>query len=98
MKTHPGTNIPIDRKNTEQNARHFEGREPVQVRRRPAPDYRVENHGTIYLFRPLNEAAGNHLRENVQEDAQWFGDALVVEHRYASDLAVALTDNGFVVA
>jgi len=35
MKTHPGTNIPIDRKNNEQNARHFEGREPVKVKRPP---------------------------------------------------------------
>jgi len=58
-------------------------------------DYRVENHGTIYLFTPLNYIAFNHLKANVQEDAQWMGDALVVEHRYAYSLAEQLAVDGF---
>jgi hypothetical protein len=47
------------------------------------------------LFRPLTAAAAAHLEENVQEDAQWIGGALVVEHRYAPALAVALKEEGF---
>lgn len=58
-------------------------------------DFLVQNEGTIYLFRPLTTAAAAHLEENVQEDAQWIGGALVVEHRYAPALAVALKEEGF---
>ena len=62
------------------------------------PDFVFENHGTLYLVRPQNEAARRHLQDNVQEDAQWWGDALVVEHRYALPLSEALADNGWDVA
>jgi hypothetical protein len=60
-------------------------------------DFEIQNHGTIFLFVPLNDAADLHIRENVQDDAQWFGGALVVEHRYARDLAQQLTEAGFTV-
>jgi hypothetical protein len=60
-----------------------------------AADFLVQNEGTIFLFRPLTESAAAHLEENVQKDALWFGDALVVEHRYARDLAAALNEEGF---
>ena len=34
----------------------------------------------------------------VQSDAQWFGNALIVEHRYAWGLAVGMKDEGLVLA
>jgi hypothetical protein len=49
-------------------------------------DVEVENHGTIFLVRPLTETARDWLDENVSDDAQYFGGALVVEHRYIEDL------------
>lgn len=58
-------------------------------------DFYVTNHSSIFLFRPLTKAAREHLEENVQEDAQWFGGALVVEHRYAEGLMHALCNEGF---
>jgi hypothetical protein len=58
-------------------------------------DFKVQNEGTIYLFRPLTDAAAAHIEEHVGDDAQFFGGALVVEHRYARDLAVQLTEEGF---
>lgn len=58
-------------------------------------DFRIENHGSIFLFDPLNTAAEEHLRENVSEQAQWFGGSLVVEPRYIADLAAALQAEGF---
>jgi hypothetical protein len=61
------------------------------------PDILVQGGGTVYLFRPLNAAAVEHLEENTSEEAQWFGGALVVEHRYAGDLAEALQEEGFSV-
>jgi hypothetical protein len=60
-------------------------------------DFRIEGGGTVYLFRPLTETAREHLETNVQSDAQWFGDALAVEHRYARDLAAQLAEEGYVI-
>ena len=61
---------------------------PVQV------DAEVENHGTIFLVRPLTEAARDWLAENVSNESQWFGAALVVEHRYAADLVDGMIGDG----
>ena len=45
-------------------------------------DISIEEHGSIFLLRPLNEQASDWLHEHVAEDAQWLRGALVVEHRY----------------
>lgn len=58
-------------------------------------DFRVSNHGSILLFSPENAAADAHIRQNVSDEVMWYGGALVVEHRYANDLAKALMDEGF---
>ncbi len=62
------------------------------------PDISIENHGTIFLFRLNTQAATEWVEERVQSDAQFFGDALVVEHRYARDLATAAVADGLAVA
>jgi len=61
-------------------------------------DISIENHGTIFLFRLNTQAATEWVEEHVQSDAQFFGDALVVEHRYAKDLATAAVADGLAVA
>ncbi len=63
--------------------------------REPSADARVENHGTIFLVRPLTEPALDWLTEHT--DGTWFGNALAVEHRFVSDLVSGLRDCGFVV-
>ena len=62
------------------------------------PDISIENHGAIFLFRLNTPAAAEWVSQNVQEDAQFFGDALVVEHRYAQVLATGMSDAGLVLA
>lgn len=62
------------------------------------PDFSVENHSSIFLFRMNTSAAHTWASENVQDDAQFFGDALVVEWRYARDLAAAMSEDGLVLA
>ncbi len=62
------------------------------------PDISIENHGTIFLFRLNTQAATEWVEEHVQSDAQFFGDALVVEHRYARDLATAAVADGLAVS
>lgn len=62
------------------------------------PDVSVESHGNIFLFRPNTDRGRNWLTENVSDDAQWFGPALMVEHRYARELASGLIGEGLKVA
>ena len=45
-------------------------------------DFTVENHGSIFLLQPLTSAAQTWVDENIPEDAQYFGTAVAVEHRY----------------
>ncbi len=60
---------------------HSPQEEPV------SPDVLVNNVGTLYTFCPLTLRAKEWIDEHVQDDAQWFGYALIVEHRYAWGLA-----------
>jgi hypothetical protein len=60
----------------------------------PEPDFEVENHGTIYLLRPKTDAARTWIEENIGEDAQTFGEAVVVEHRYIADIVAGIREEG----
>jgi len=61
-------------------------------------DFTVENHGTIFLVRPLTAEARAWLDSNVvAEPYQWFGPALAVEHRYIENLVEGMTAEGFEV-
>lgn len=62
------------------------------------PDFRLENHGSVILFRPLNKRAREWLDSNcVTEDWQWFGGAMSCEPRCAPDILWSLRDEGFKV-
>ncbi len=61
------------------------------------PDVRVQNEGTLYLFHLLTDAAQEWVEENVQGEAQLCAGALVVEHRYARDLANGMLAHGLEV-
>lgn len=62
------------------------------------PDVLIHNEGTVFLFCPLTGSARRWFCSHVQPDAIWFGQALVVEHRYAWGLGAALTAAGFELA
>ena len=63
-----------------------------------APDFQVENHGSVILLRPGNEAAKDWLDFNcVPEPWQWFGSALAVEPRCAPDIIEGLQEEGFTI-
>jgi len=61
------------------------------------PDVEVQNHGGIFLFHLFTDAAREWCGEHIPNDAQWFGGALAVEHRYAQDVAQGMLDDGLVV-
>ena len=62
------------------------------------PDVLVCNEGTVFLFCPLTSQGKKWIDEYVQSDALWFGNALVVEHRFAWGLAQGMKDAGLVLA
>jgi hypothetical protein len=62
-------------------------RNHMEIESKSTPDVLVRNEGTVFLFCPLTPHAREWIDEYVQSDAQWFGNALVVEHRYAWGLA-----------
>jgi hypothetical protein len=70
----------------------------MKIEAKIAPDVLVRNEGTVFLFCPLTAQAKEWIDEHVQSDAQWFGNALVVEHRYALGLAEGMKDEGLVLA
>lgn len=74
-----------------------ETRQEVQVVRRSS-DFVVRDEGTIWLFTPLTPRALQFLSEYIQEDAQYFGDSLAVEHRYVEGLLHGLREHGMKVA
>lgn len=61
------------------------------------PDVLIENHGSIILFRPLTPDGDAWIENNIGSDAQYFGDALAVEHRYAEDIAEGMMSDGLTV-
>ena len=60
-------------------------------------DVTISNHGSIFLFHPESQAGREFLSEHAPEEAQWWGLALVVEHRYADDWAGHVLDAGLAI-
>jgi hypothetical protein len=50
-----------------------------------------------FFFCPLTDRAEAWIDEHVQHDAQWFGNCLVVEHRFAWGLAQGMKDEGLML-
>jgi hypothetical protein len=60
------------------------------------PDFSFEDHGELWLLRPMNHIARTHLLEHLG-DVTWFGGAVAVEPRYVAALTAGLDANGFTV-
>ena len=64
------------------------------------PNFAITNHGTVSLFHPLTYQAKDWLRLYCPADGehQYFGEALVIEHRYVADIIHFATADGLVAA
>lgn len=61
------------------------------------PDVLVHNEGTVFLFCPLTSQGKEWIAENVR-DPQFCGNGLVVvEHRFAREIASAMQVDGLVL-
>jgi hypothetical protein len=59
-------------------------------------DFSISDQSSIFLIRPLNDAANHWLDENVvSEPWQWVQGALCVETPFARDLVNEIEEAGF---
>ena len=81
------------------NAFEASGSSPTQSESRlqPSPDILVENHGSIFLLRPISPVGQSWLQENViGDETQIFGNAIVCEPRYVIDIVLGARAEGVV--
>lgn len=58
-------------------------------------DFTFENHGSICLLQPVTDAAREWTQENVGDgETQYWGTAVVIEHRYVNHIILGLTEAG----
>jgi hypothetical protein len=57
-------------------------------------DFLVLVHGTIGLVRPLTWAASEWIKKHAPSQSQWFGPALLLEHRYIAELLNRMVEDG----
>lgn len=75
-----------------------QSRKPSPIKAQPihgtAADFELNNEGTISLLRPLTSRGRDWLDEKLGDDKQWFGDAVVIEHRYVDDIVTGIRADG----
>jgi hypothetical protein len=62
------------------------------------PDFRCENHDSLFLLFPLTESAQCWIEDHLQSDAQWFGNAVAIEHRYIWAILEGIQNDGLAVS
>jgi len=62
------------------------------------PDFRCENHGSLFLLYPLTQSARSWIEQHLPEDVQRFSNAVVVEHRYIWAILVGIQNDGLTVS
>jgi hypothetical protein len=64
----------------------------------PTPDLLVENHGSIFLLRPITSVGQDWLKKNViGEETQAFGNAVGCEPRFVTNIVIGARGEGLVV-
>lgn len=63
----------------------------------PPVDFTVQNEHSIFLLHPHTEAARTWIAEHIPVDAMMWGNAIVVEHRYISDIVDGIKSDGLEV-
>jgi hypothetical protein len=63
-------------------------------------DFKLENHGSLFVLRPLNPVAQNWMSENLSVDepeTQFWGDAIVIEPRYLEPIVDGILADGLIL-
>jgi hypothetical protein len=65
-----------------------------------SPDFKLENHGSLFLLRPLNSAANGWMQDHLPVDSpetQFWGEAIVIEPRYLEPIVDGILADGLVL-
>jgi len=75
------------------------GNSPTRSGKTP-PDFLVENHGSIFLLKPLTPSATSWIEEHIGQDNgyQPYFPTVVVEHRYIAAIVEGVIAEGMVIA
>lgn len=65
-----------------------------EARQDVRPDFLYKDEGTLFLLTPKTAEASEWIEENIPDDAQWFANALVVEHRYIQGILSGIGQDG----
>jgi hypothetical protein len=72
----------------------------IQKPSRTELDFKLENHGSLFLLRPLNPVAQNWMSENLPVDepeTQFWGDAIVIEPGYLEPIVDGILADGLIL-
>jgi len=75
-------------------------RTTIQKSSKTELDFQLENHGSLFLLRPLTSAATEWMRENLPVDSpetQFWGEAIVIEPRYLEPIVDGILADGLVL-
>ena len=61
-------------------------------------DFICENHGSIFLLRPVSPASFDWIESHLPSDRTTFGNAVVIEPRYVGTILHGLQEDGLVVS
>lgn len=77
------------------NAFATSGTSPTEV----GPDFICENHGSIFLLKPLTPSATSWLEEHIGQDNgfQPYWPMCVIEHRYVGAIIEGIQNDGLAV-
>jgi len=75
------------------------GSSPTEGDSPTPPDFRLENHFSIFLIRPLNEAATAWLEDNIDAAGSFqpYWPTVVVETPYVADVLEGIRNDGLAV-
>ena len=63
---------------------------------RVTPDFRIANHGTVWVFTAISGEAKTFVNDRLELEAwQYLGEGFAVDHRPARALAEGLANEGF---
>jgi hypothetical protein len=64
------------------------------------PHFELENHGSLFLLRPLDSIAKEWMNEHLPVDSpetQFWGEAIVIERRYVESIVDGILADGLVL-
>jgi hypothetical protein len=69
----------------------------VHSTQKAAPDFLIENHGSVSLLRPLTDAARSWIDEHIGADNgfQPMYPTVLIKHRYISTIVRGLVEEGW---